>query len=407
MFSQPGGQGRRTREDRWRKEREGHRRKPEEHRNFSSVNNFSTFFFSNFPGGFGEYDMLKIFQKWAKVKEVFISKRLNRWGRRFGFVRLFDVENVFRMEKQLDQIYIGNMKLYENIPKYRRGVSSQLGGESVRPREVKKLCNHEPVKPKSKEVWREKTGKSIKRGHSESRSYADAVRNTSHERWKGPVFEAKSQVLPWMSNSAVGWMSEDMNFDLLCEELIKGGMSMVKARFMGDNMVLLTPKEDFHMEDFVKLNKDWVVSAFKDVEPWYEACVADHRLVRVRCYGLPIPLWTKECLTKVVGEVATVVAIDDATLSWENLDFSRFQVRKPVFCEVGGLKTFRINGQVFNISLVEEEPMEGVGVCNCTMNHSDSLDSFYSMGSFVEETIFSSKFGDEGGENGDEDGGLR
>jgi len=70
---------RRTREDRWRKEREGHRRKPEEHRNFSSVNNFSTFFFSNFPGGFGEYDMLKIFQKWARVKEVFISKRLNRW----------------------------------------------------------------------------------------------------------------------------------------------------------------------------------------------------------------------------------------------------------------------------------------------------------------------------------------
>jgi len=387
---------RRTRENRWRKEREGHRWKPEEHRNFSSVNNFSTFFFSNFRRGFGEYDMLKIFQKWARVKEVFISKRPNKWGRRFGFVRLFDVENVFRMEKQLDQIYIGNMKLYVNIPKYRRGVSAQLGGEFVRPREVKKHRKHEPVKPKSKEVWREKTGKGIKRGHSVSHSYADAFRNTSQEKWKGPVFEAKSQVLPWMANSAVGWMSEDMNFDLLCEELIKGGMSMVKARFMGDNMVLVTPKEDVHMEDFVKLNKDWFVSVFKDVEPWYEACIADHILVWVRCYGLPIPLWIKECLTKVVGEVATVVAIDDATLSWENLEFARFQVHKPVYCEVRVLKAFRINGQVFNISLVEEEPMKGVGVCNCTMNHSDSLDSFSSMGSFVEETIFSSKFGDEG-----------
>ena len=190
-----------------------------------------------------------------------------------------------------------------------------------------------------------------------SHSYADVARNISQEKWKGPVFETKSQVLPWMANSVVGWMSEDMNFDLLCEELIKGGMSMVKVRFMGDNMVLLTPKEDVLMEDIVKLNKDWFVSVFKDVEPWYEACVADHILVWVRCYGLPIPLWTKECLTKVVGEVALVVPIDDATLSWENLEFARFQVRNLLSCEVGVLKTFRINGQVFNISLVEEEPM--------------------------------------------------
>ena len=108
--------------------------------------------------------MLKIFQKWARVKEVFISKRLNRWGRRFGFVRLFDVENVFRLEKQLDQIYIGNMKLYVNIPKYRRGVSAQLGGEFVLPREVKKHRTHEPVKPKSKEVWREKKKERISKG---------------------------------------------------------------------------------------------------------------------------------------------------------------------------------------------------------------------------------------------------
>jgi len=39
------------------------------------------------------------------VKEVFISRRVNRWGRRFGFVRFFDVENVVRLEKELDRTY--------------------------------------------------------------------------------------------------------------------------------------------------------------------------------------------------------------------------------------------------------------------------------------------------------------
>jgi len=70
-------------------------------------NNSTTFFFSNFPGDYGEKDMLKIFQRWARVKDVFISRRLNKWGRRFGFVSLFDVKNVAKLEKELDQIYIG------------------------------------------------------------------------------------------------------------------------------------------------------------------------------------------------------------------------------------------------------------------------------------------------------------
>jgi len=52
---------------------------------------FTTFFFANFPNGYGEMDMIKIFRRWARVKEVFIARRLNKWGRRFGFVRFFEV----------------------------------------------------------------------------------------------------------------------------------------------------------------------------------------------------------------------------------------------------------------------------------------------------------------------------
>jgi len=86
----------------------------------SNSSNSLTFFFSNFPNGFGEKDMLKIFQRWARVQDVFISRRLNKWGKRFGFVRLFDVKNVGKLERELDQIYIGSRKLFVNILKYHR-----------------------------------------------------------------------------------------------------------------------------------------------------------------------------------------------------------------------------------------------------------------------------------------------
>jgi len=50
---------------------------------------YSTFFFSNFPGSHGEFDMFKIFQRWARMNEVFIARKFNRWGRRFDFVSFF------------------------------------------------------------------------------------------------------------------------------------------------------------------------------------------------------------------------------------------------------------------------------------------------------------------------------
>ena len=50
----------------------------------------------------------------------------------------------------------------------------------------------------------------------------------------------------------------------------------------------------------------------------------------VRCYGLPLPLWSKECLSKVVGEVATLVDVDEATLAWECLEYARTGARVTV-----------------------------------------------------------------------------
>jgi len=51
---------------------------------------------------------------------VIISGKLNRWGNRFGFVRFCDVKNITKLESELDSICIGSMKLYVNIPIYRK-----------------------------------------------------------------------------------------------------------------------------------------------------------------------------------------------------------------------------------------------------------------------------------------------
>jgi len=166
----------------------------------------TTFFFSNFPHGFGELDMHMVFQKWGRVKEVFIARRLNKCGRRFGFVRFFDVRNVVRLEKELDKIYIGNLKLYVNILKYRiydpnvnglpfrankKPESESLAGarkwgfewQGGKGREMRK------------EVWVDKKG---------NQSFVDIVKGGSRQEWKGPIISTQNLVLPWMKFSVIG-----------------------------------------------------------------------------------------------------------------------------------------------------------------------------------------------------------
>jgi len=48
------------------------------HHAYKNSNDFTTFFFANFPNGYGELDMIKIFRRLVRVKEVFISRRLNK-----------------------------------------------------------------------------------------------------------------------------------------------------------------------------------------------------------------------------------------------------------------------------------------------------------------------------------------
>jgi len=350
--------------------------------------------------------LFKLFQKWGRVKEVFISRRVNRWSRRFGFVRFFGVENVGSLEKALDRCYVGSKKLHVNLPRYRREEFVRNGGDALFGG-TKARGGQSFYRRKSVEVWREKGGKAENVKGKAKQMYAEVVRTPTQDRWRGPNVTTKATILPWMTSSMVGRLKNEVNFEILQEECVKGGMSMFKARYMGDNIVLLSPKAKGRMEDIVKLNKEWFDCIFEDVKPWSESVVAKYKRVWVRCFGLPFHLWSKECLSKVVGEVATLVDIDDATLSWDCIEYARCQVRLLRSCKAEVSKDYRINGNVYKITIVEETTKhdgEDSG-CMCECNHGGSSDSVTSLESFAEDSILSAKLSIEvGGQGGGSEG---
>lgn len=78
--------------------------------------NYTTFFFYNFPNRYWARDMFDVFSNHVKVKKVVILARRDGKGRRFGFVRFFNVMEVERMAIFLDNIFVEGEKLYMNLP---------------------------------------------------------------------------------------------------------------------------------------------------------------------------------------------------------------------------------------------------------------------------------------------------
>ena len=307
----------------------------------------------------------------------------------------------------MDQARVGRMKLYVNIPRYRRAEQERTiyqtkdkEGKLVgKTNEERTRYTHEQRVRSNKEEWRGNKGKEKMewRVSCGKQTYTGVVKKSPQGAWKGTIIETKQVTLPWMSNNAVGFFVADLSYNQLCEEFIVGGMNMVKVRYLGDNMALLTPTEGERMEDVIGLNKLWFESFFEAIEPWTDACVVGHKITWVRCYGLPISLWNKDYFFQVVSEVASLVDIDKATEAWDNLEYARLQVRLLKSCSARLAKGMKINDQVYNICIEEEQPYLFGEKCKCTFNHYASSDSMTSSKSFVEESMLSEKSDEEMG----------
>lgn len=90
----------------------------------------TAFYVTNFPESFHQKDMWAVFNRYGKVREVYIPPRRNKDGDRFGFVRLSKVNDAKAMEVRLNTILIGNQKLPVNIPRYGRGMMMQGQAEA-------------------------------------------------------------------------------------------------------------------------------------------------------------------------------------------------------------------------------------------------------------------------------------
>lgn len=110
-----------------------------------------SFFFTHFPSKMKVSKLWQLFNSYGVVGEVFVPKKLDKWGKRFGFVKFKNVTNMELLELQLEEVWWGDSKLKVNKARFGMGERFEEGRSKLMERrgltnlfgEEEKKCRRE------------------------------------------------------------------------------------------------------------------------------------------------------------------------------------------------------------------------------------------------------------------------
>jgi len=225
--------------------------------------------------------------------------------------------------------------------------------------------------PQIWKVWRE-----VKH----HQSYAQAVKastNTSQHVWKGISFDTAEVDINWLEGSYIGRVSDFSRVNITIEEVIQYGLGRLSAKYLGENAILIQGIEGVEIGNIIDENNEWWESVFDTITPWNSSQTVQNKLVWVRCRGLPFNLWSQQCFEKIVALTGELVSIDEKTLTWDNLEYARLNVKVPIGMKIWIQKSMRINGKIYNV-ILEEETNNGMQTTCCCANVNDSSSKYNS-----------------------------
>lgn len=331
---------------------------------------YASFFFSHFPDNFDAEAMWGVFAKYGDVKEVVIPNRRNIAGKRFGFVRFWEVTNIKLMERRLDSIIIGATKIHVNTPRFSRAEE----------RHVKRRPAQGDVQvPKAmKETSTRIHNGNFKPAPETCRSYKKALVEGSVEPKadESQKIEIEESVEPWLKNSLVGELRNIELVNSIQECFILEGIQSVRVRYMGDKLVLLTGEEGANVNEIWSQAETWLNETFEAIYPWSPNLTPEQRIIWLRCEGIPLHLWKVQFFQDLIKEVGEVIAVAGETSEFSRLDAARICVRTLVMEPIFVHYKMQIKDRVYNIRIMEELACYGTcrGGCNDYQSSSDESD---------------------------------
>lgn len=204
------------------------------------VNDTVSFFFTEFPKDFGAKEMWSVFDKFGRVQGVVIPNKRDKRGKRFGFIRFFDIRDPSFFATRLDNIIIGNQKLFVNLPRFQRG---QWESKMKQPQQ----SNHNNHHIQRGNMGYRKPGTTFAqtvKSDETRRGGAEKPNVPGQFEFAHLHYNIDDSIIQKMNKAYVGQVSRSGTAYSVQEKLSMHGCFTVKATPLGANLVLFEAEDD-------------------------------------------------------------------------------------------------------------------------------------------------------------------
>ncbi|WJX68791.1 hypothetical protein P8452_53129 [Trifolium repens] len=321
-------------------------------------------------------------------------------GKRFGFVRFWEVQNVDMIQTKLEDVWFGTYKLRANLAMHHRGDEhGYKGKQSV-------------LKPNS---HLRGVGGGTKQGISFKQSLMNGgnhiqnggnKHNIKKKLTETQILEGTMEVAVVEENLKkyekcwVGKLWDQQDVDKIQFKIWMEGFQKVNVIPLGLDLMLLTSDTQDGVKNAVESNSDWWSRCFIEIRPWNPLLRPRGRRVWVRIFGTPLHVWGEDCFNKLVCCFGKLVGLDEATKDQRRLDYARVQVHINGWESVDKLVDIRVGGDLFVVKVVEEKPAADGKANDGGFGSTNRLESNASI-----DTPDRRWIGDDDGLNGDWSGG--
>ena len=279
--------------------------------NWRDASDVHSFYFTRFPEDMNETNLWYEFKKWGDVREVFIARNRNKRGKRYRFVRFKGVKDVTWLERKLDNLVVGGLKMHVNVSKHGRERTShgkasrgrrQEKGHGAANWNTKQRMEKTSYKlledTNSKGTLADTTGKQLQQ-MKETTLYVKVLmtnsknltrgRNLRNPSPTGSVSYSSVQLnIPmkektWLNNTWVGRLKNLALFDRMEDDLMWNGGDDITPKYIRDDMVLLIGLTETKAAQMVKEANEQGSSLFYSLEKSTPQLRTGYRLVWLLC----------------------------------------------------------------------------------------------------------------------------
>ncbi|KAL4585151.1 hypothetical protein LXL04_009766 [Taraxacum kok-saghyz] len=314
----------------------------------------TSFFFTNFPEKWSESTLWLKFKEFGRIVDVFVARKTNSRGRKFGFVRFIGIKEVKEMEEKLNKVQWENFRLKANVARYGRKstIPSQPPPKSVT---VKSVIVNAP---------------SSDAGGNGAPSYAEAVRNvTPPPRGVTGTVEANPrksaednviQILPSPETKLrMGkvLLGEVQNYDLLTNvhEFTRiEGLVDVKLSYIGGFYVMLEFRTTQAAQDYLRQANSVWSAWFRKLHAWSPDFQVKVRLASLSIIGVPPHIWRSEVFSEVAAIWGKVIIPHWCPDDTRNMALGRVAVATSVPQAINDRVEVVVEGIKFNVLVLED-----------------------------------------------------